>query len=98
MFSGILGILNNIKNIRGYRYIEQYFKLAVTIHKECVRSHVHVMKKAFESKKKKSMIAIKTKTGVVSAVKFRYTKDVLQVEMDIQRLSEMERTRRMCKD
>ncbi len=74
-----VGILDDKKNIRGYRYVVQYIKLAVTSHKECVRTHVLVMKKAFESKKKKSMIAIKTKTGVVSAVKFRYTKDVLLV-------------------
>jgi hypothetical protein len=79
MFSRILGILNDKKNIRGYRCVVQYIKSAVTTHKECVRTHVHVMKKVFESKKKKSMIAVKTKTGVVSAVKFRYTKDVLQV-------------------
>ncbi len=51
----------------------------MTTHKECVSTHVHVMKKAFESKKNKSMITVKTKTGVVSAVKFSYTKDVLQV-------------------
>jgi len=79
MFSRILGILNDKKNISGYRYEVQHIKLAVNTHKECVRTHVHVIKKAFESKKKKSMITGKTKTGVVSAVKFRYTKDVLQV-------------------
>jgi hypothetical protein len=79
MFSCILGILNDKKNISGYRYIVQYIKSAVTTHKECVRTHVHVMKRRLKVQKKKSMITVKTKTGVVSAVKFRYTKDVLQV-------------------
>ncbi len=41
-------------------YVVQYIKLAVTTHEECVRTHVHVTKKALKSQKKKSMITVKT--------------------------------------